>query len=280
MKIQNSAYDSLGSRQKGYEQVHDHVMMRRVPVLCRVDGIGFSRLCRKIKKPYNQLFLEAMAKTMLGVVQTIPGAVFAYQQSDEITFVLRNDQSLESVPWYENRLQKINSSIVSKTTRIFNEHIKLIENDVELVGEADFAAVTFTLPTIAEAMNNLIWRQQDCTRNAISGAAQSLFSRKLGKKSGLKVLHGKSSKNKLELIKTECGIDFEQEFPNSFKLGVGAYKVPMIIPTRNGETSTRKKWIIDWDLPNFVTERDFIYNILASGQDVFRENRIVTSKYQ
>lgn len=272
------AYDSLGSRQKDYEQVHDYVMMRRVPVVCRVDGIGFSRLCRKIKKPYNQLFLEAMAKTMLGVVQNIPGAVFAYQQSDEITFIIKNDQSLESVPWYENRLQKINAAIASKTTRIFNEYINDIEQEIELVGDAEFAAVTFTLPTISEAVNNLIWRQQDCTRNAISGTAQSLFFRKFGKKAGLKLLHGQSSQTKLKLMKTECDIDFEEEFPNCFRMGVGAYKVPMILSNKNGEDFTKKKWIIDWDLSNFVTSKESIYNILVSGQDVFRENRIVTSK--
>lgn len=273
-------YDTLGDRQKDYEKVYDAKMMRRVPVVCRIDGIGFSRLCRKIQKPYSHSFLEIMAKTMLEVVQNVSGAVFAYQQSDEITFIIRNDQTLDSTPWYDNRVQKIATAIASKATRVFNQKIDKLEEKLNLVGDAEFEGRAFTLPTISEAVNNLIWRQQDCTRNAVSGAAQAVLGRKFGKKTGLKMLHGRSSKDKITLIKNECGIDFEQEFPTSYRMGVGAYKIPIIIPARNGGESTRKKWTIDWELPNFVTEHDFIHNLIFSGHDVFRENSITTLRQQ
>lgn len=273
-------YDTLGDRQKDYEKAFDYTLIRRTPIIVRVDGRSFHRVCRKLKKPYEPLLLEAMADTMFYVVSEMAGAVFAYQQSDEITFVLRNDQSLDSEPWYGNRIQKISSISSSLATLGFNKAVTKLDKKLDLVGDAVFDARVFAMPTIGEVVNNLIWRQQDCTRNAISGAAQAILGKKFGKKTGLKMLHGQSAKDKVELMKTECGIDFEQEFPASYRMGVGAYKVPIIIPSRDGGDSTRKKWTIDWELPNFVTERDFIHNLIFSGHDVFREDSIATLKRQ
>ena len=263
-------YDSLGSRQKDYEDAFDSTIIRRTPVIVRVDGRSFSRVCRKLQKPYEPLLLEAMAQTMFYVVSEMMAAVFAYQQSDEITFVLRNDQSLDSEPWYGNRIQKIASISASLATLGFNKAVANLDKKIDLMGDALFDARVFGMPTLGEVVNNLIWRQQDCTRNAISGAAQTLLGRKFGKKTALKMLHGQSTKDKLELLQSELGIDFEEEFPRSFRMGVGAYKIPIIVPSHNGEVLTRKKWMIDWELPNFVIDRDFIYNIIFSGSDVFR----------
>lgn len=273
-------YDTLGDRQKDYEKAYDYTLIRRTPIICRVDGRSFHRVCRKLTKPYEPLLLEAMAKTMFYVVSEMAGAVFAYQQSDEITFVLRNDQSLDSEPWYGNRIQKISSIAASLATLGFNKAISDSEKKLNLVGDAVFDARVFAIPTIGEVVNNLIWRQQDCTRNATSGAAQAVLGRKFGKKIALKMLHGQSTKDKLELMRVECGIDFQQEFPAAYRMGVGVYKVPMIVPSKDGTSSTRKKWTIDWELPDFITERDFIYNLIFSGHDVFRENSLITTLQQ
>lgn len=271
-------YDTLGDRQKDYEKAFDYTLIRRTPIIVRVDGRSFHRVCRKLKKPYEPLLLESMVDTMFYVVSEMAGAVFAYQQSDEITFVLRNDQTLDSEPWYANRVQKIASVAASLATFGFNKAISKHSNSLDLVGDAIFDARVFAMPTIAEVVNNLIWRQQDCTRNAISGAAQTILSKKFGKKIGLKMLHNQSTKNKIDLMKTECNIDFEEEFPSSYRIGVGAYKSPIFVSSKDGQDSIRKKWKIDWDLPNFVSERDFIYNLIFSGHDVFREDSIATLK--
>lgn len=271
-------YDSLGDRQKDYEKSFDYTLIRRTPIIVRCDGRSFHRVCRKLNKPYEPLLLEAMAQTMFYVVSEMAGAVFAYQQSDEITFVLRNDQSLDSEPWYANRIQKIASIAGSLATLGFSKAIAKLDKKLDLVGDALFDARVFALPTISETVNNLIWRQQDCTRNAVSAAAQAILGRKFGKKTGLKMLHDHSTKDKIVMMKSECGIDFEEEFPASFRMGVGAYKVPVVIPSQTGEEATRKKWMIDWDLPNFVADRDFIYNLIFSGCDVFRVDSIATLK--
>lgn len=268
-------YDSLGERQKDYEKAFDYEMIRRTPVIVRVDGRGFSKLTRKLKRPYEPILLEAMAETMFYLVSEMAGAVFGYQQSDEITFVLRNDQTLDSEPWYGNRVQKLCSISAALATKGLEKALAKQEPKLPLIGDAIFDARVFAVPTVSEAVNNLIWRQQDCTRTAVSNAAQTLLGKKIGKKTAFNLLQGKSVKDKIEILKEECEIDFSEEFPSAFKSGVGAYKIPIVIPTNTGIDSTRKKWILDWELPNFVTGRDFIYNIILTGQDVFREASLI-----
>lgn len=267
-------YDSLAARQKDYEAAYDYKLIRRTPLIIRVDGRGFSNVTRKLKKPYDPLMLEAMAETMFYVASEMSGAVFGYQQSDEITFVLKNDQSLDAEPWYGNSVQKLASITASLATKGLEKALAKQKEKLPLCGDALFDARVFALPTISEVVNNLIWRQQDCSNNAVSLASQVLLGKKIGKKTAMKLLHGKTLKNKIELLKEECLIDFDQEFPTSFKSGVGAYKIPLIIPSGTNKSTTRKRWIIDWDLPSFIEERDFIYNIITTGQDVFRETSL------
>lgn len=268
-------YDTLAERMKQYEKTFDNTIIRRSPVMVRVDGRSFSRVTKRLQKPYEPLFLEAMAETMFYVVSEMTGAVFAYQQSDEITFVLRNDQSIDSEPWYANRVQKMASLTASLATLGFNKAINKQDKKLDLAGDAVFDARVWGMPTLGEVVNNLIWRQQDCARNSISGAAQATLGKKFGKKTAIKMVHGQNARKKVELMKTECGIDFVEEYPSSYRIGVGAYKVPIVVTLPNGETSTRKKWTIDWDLPTFLEDRDFIYNLIYNGADVFRANSLV-----
>src|SRR3954468_4164279 len=100
-------FDSLGARQKDYEKPYDYMLPRRLPVIIRVNGRNFHRVTRKLDQPFCPKLLDFMGSTMLYSIMEMQGAVIGYQQSDEITFVLRNDQTLDSEPWYQNRLQKI-----------------------------------------------------------------------------------------------------------------------------------------------------------------------------
>jgi tRNA(His) 5'-end guanylyltransferase len=218
---------------------------------------------------------EVMAHTMLSVISEIDGGVFGYQQSDEITFVIRNDQSLTSEPWYGNRIQKISSVTASMTTLFFQQHLSKLETELNLSGNAFFDARVFAVPNIGEAANVLLWRQKDCIRNAVTGAAQAVLTKKLGKKTALQILHGKKTKEKINLMLTETGIDFDLEYPSSFRLGVCAYKVPSVIKDKEENETLRKKWTIDWEFGDMISKKDVITNILSTGHDVFRIENFV-----
>ena len=270
-------FETLFERQLEYENASNFSLMRRVPIIIRVDGCGFSRLTRKLKQPYEPLFLEAMAETMLEVAADLAGAVFAYCQSDEISFVLRNDQSLDSKPYFNNRVQKLSSVVASMTTLSFNNFIAT--KNLPLVGKALFDARVFAVPSLVEATNNILARQQDGIRNAIAKSSQAVFTKKFGRKQALAILHGKSAKEKLEMLASVAGIDYEEEYPSSYRHGVAAYKIPVVIPaTEKQDLHTRKKWVLNWEFPKIAANYELIFSIINNGHDVFRSDSLSALK--
>jgi len=267
-----ASYYTLGDRQKGYELASDFALMRRVPVIVRVDGRSFSKATRRLTRPYCNRMVELMSTTMLLAVKQIDGAVFAYQQSDEITFVIRNDQSLDTVPWFGNRIQKIASVTAGLVTFVFNEELWTMNDAPELIGPTLFDARVFTVPNASEAINNLVFRQQDCIRNALTAAAHAALGKKFGKKSAYQILHGKGHEERAQLLLEECGIDFEHDYPVAFKHGIAAYRAPHLVDTDEGKV-TRHKWILDLEFPKITESREFIEGIIDTGSDVLRPER-------
>ena len=79
-----------------------------------------------------------------------------------------------------------------------------------------FDCRTFVVPTLTEACNTVLWRQRDAVKNAISMAAQSMFSHKR--------LQHKSGPQMQEMMHTEKGVNFN-DFPAPFKRGMFARRV-------------------------------------------------------
>ena len=208
----------LGDRMKSYERVFDISMPYRLPVIIRLDGKGFSNFTKKIKakKPFDNIFSSVMSQTMFDVAERIEGCVFGYTQSDEITLIIKNDQSLESTPWFGNRIQKITSVSASIASAAFNS---LMQPDPdEYMPLAYFDARVFVVPSWQEAINCLIWRQQDCTKNSISSACFYEISKKedMGKKTARKLMHGLNKNQQQDLLWKETGINWN-DYPTKFK---------------------------------------------------------------
>jgi len=236
--------DSLGNRMKQYESLSDISLMRRVPVVVRLDGKNFSNLTKRLKleKPFDMRFLGAMSDTMLHVASDVEGCVIGYTQSDEITLILVNNQSLDSQPYFGNRVQKISSITASMATARFNKKI------TELVGcqdvEACFDSRVFSVPYPVEAMNALIWRQQDCVRNSILSSAYYEIGKVKGRKTAQKMMHGLNVSELQELMFKEVGINWSKKYELSLKNGTTAYRKPVEVSTPNGNT-IRNKWVLE-----------------------------------
>lgn len=257
-------FSSLGERMKDYEENHNLYLTRRLPVVIRADGAGFTRLTNKLPKP-SEDFIHCMANTMLYSIKEMGGAVLGFTQSDEITFILRNDLSINDEPWLSNRVQKIISRVASLTTKGFERSLEMLDLPLDVVGEALFDVRVWALPDLTETLNCLIWRQQDCQRNALSMATLSQLSEKMSHGEAVKYLHQKSSKDRLKILEEDCNINFEDFYSSAFRHGVAVYKVPTI-----QQDAVRNKWMLNFDLPVFSDEKDFINNILINGRDVIR----------
>jgi tRNA(His) 5'-end guanylyltransferase len=208
---------ALGERMKEYEMQSRTRLLRRVPVIIRLDGKAFHTWTRGLDRPFDRNLMHIMQKTMLALCEQIQGCVLGYTQSDEITLVLVDYQRMESMAWFDNQVQKMCSVAASIATSAFEKALheeiyklgvyakKYYWNDqlfkqeeclekmhllIDKKWKANFDARAFNIP-IHEVINNLIWRQQDATRNSILSVAQSLYSHKELQGIGTKELQNK-----------------------------------------------------------------------------------------
>lgn len=260
---------SLSERQEGYESDFDYKILNRIPVIIRCTIKNYKRLTQRVCKPFCEELSEVASQTMLYTITDIPDAIFGYQQNEEIIFVLRNDITNDSIPWYNNDIQKISSTVSSLVTLGFYKSLTLFGDNLDLVGDAIFNVKVFATPSVIEAFNNIMWRQSLCMKNAINTASFFEISEKLGKGPASELLKDKTYKEKADLLLQHCGKDLVEDYPTSFLRGIGVYKIPVVISTKNGPVK-RNKWYIDNSLPNFIEENDFILNILNTGLDIYR----------
>jgi len=158
----------IGDRFKQlYETPCENYLVRHIPVIIRVDGKAFHSL--KLKKPFDDHFADVMISAAISVIDQIQGAVCAYQQSDEVSFLLWDWQHHSSDAWFGYNKAKLESVTASLFTAYFNQ---------SFFGEVcAFDARAFSVPK-DEVPNYFIWRQRDCVRNSVSMFARSHFSQK------------------------------------------------------------------------------------------------------
>ena len=116
-----SVNDKLGTRMKTYyEQVPKARLVRRMPVAIHIDGKAFHTFTKGFKKPFDEVLIKSMQKTMKYLCENIQGCVLGYTQSDEITLILVDYKTLESSAWFDYEVQKMCSISASMATMAFN----------------------------------------------------------------------------------------------------------------------------------------------------------------
>lgn len=269
--------DSLGDRMKTYENVTRTHLMRRTPVIIRLDGCHFRTFTRGMDKPYDEVLCKTMQDTTRYLCENIQGCVLGYTQSDEITLVLCDYKKLTTAAWFDNNIQKMCSVSASLATLAFNQRFIMnvqdamydccyapAENnfgDEVLAGRKDyyerckkyintkihkatFDSRVFNIP-LAEVCNCLIWRQQDAIRNSIRGLGQKYFSHKQ--------LDGKNCSQIQDMLMLEKNIDWN-DVPTKFKRGSCC-------------TKSAVRWKIDNEIPIFTQDRDYIENRIIFEED-------------
>lgn len=269
--------DSLGDRMKKYETVSQSNFTNRLPLVIRLDGKAFHSFTRGLKKPYDPILMATMQKTMKYLCANIQGCVLGYTQSDEISLILVDYQSINSSAWFDKNLQKVVSVSASMATLAFNktfgdlvrsykhtiaEQADYLDNEYEkyspslnaaMVKGAMFDSRAFVLPA-HEVVNYLIWRQQDATRNSIQSAGRKYFSEKQ--------LFKKNTSEIQDLLMLEKGINWNN-YPIEFKRGSCCKRVEVQI---NGQNDVlRHRWIVDREIPVFTQDREYINDLVIVG---------------
>lgn len=266
-----SKKDSLGDRMKSnYENRYKHSLTRRTPVIIRIDGKAFHTFTRDFNRPYDELFHKTMNETTKKLCENIQGCKLGYTQSDEISLLLTDFDTLTTDAWFDYELQKICSIAASMATLYFNQTFAQViaeyigaQNHLDdyiraLVKAQEtgalFDARAFNIPE-DEIANYFIWRQQDATRNAIQMLGQTHFSHN--------ELQKKSTKMIQEMLWQQKGINFN-DMPIEFKRGICCIKYQYQVENLNDPNKasdiliTRSGWKIDTEIPIFTKDRGYI----------------------
>lgn len=124
-KNKNKNMLGLSDRMKMYERPTKYYLMRRTPVIIRIDGKAFHTFTKNFPKPFCSVLSRAMQDTMKYLCDNIQGCIFGYTQSDEISLVLIDYQRYETDAWFDNNLQKIVSVSSSMATMAFNKFFRM-----------------------------------------------------------------------------------------------------------------------------------------------------------
>ena len=280
----------LGNRMKEYAKRNQYYLQKRTPVAIRVDGRSFHTFTKGFKRPFDDVLIKTMQETAKYMCENIQGAKLAYVQSDEITIILTDYDTLETDCWFNYRTDKLCSIAASMATMIFNKIFKeKVENFIEEGGAfslaqlnynqmkmepylkaiekgAMFDARCFNIPK-EEVTNLIYWRQLDATRNSIQMVGQANFSHK--------ELQNKSCNDIQDMLHEQKGINWN-DYPTVYKRGTACIKNRKIIEYLDefkvtaklmDSTKTENSWIIDTEMPILKGEnRAYIDDLVYIGE--------------
>jgi tRNA(His) 5'-end guanylyltransferase len=229
----------LGDRMKRYESVSDGFLIRRMPVIGRIDGKAFHTFTRGMEKPFDKTFQERMMSVAKALCEEVQGCRLAYVQSDEISLLLVDYDKLDTEAWFDYRVNKMNSiagSVASSAMTLMYEKMAL------------FDARFFNVPK-EDVCNYFVWRQRDAVKNSINMYAQSMFSHKQ-----LQGLHGGELQ---ELMWSQKQFNWN-DATTANKRGACVVRE---------QYSERAHWLIDWEIPEFSKQRDWIEALLLSEEE-------------
>ena len=280
-----SVNDELGIRMKTfYEEIPKTKLMRRTPVAIRIDGKAFHTFTRGFQKPFDEVLIKSMQETMKYLCENIQNCIFGFTQSDEITLILVDYQTLTTEAWFDYQVQKLCSISASMATMAFNKFF--YENVFQYNGMASidmsnkkypykeiyakaiekgamFDARCFNIPK-EEVTNLIYWRQLDASRNSVQMVGQAYFSQE--------ELQDKSCSDIQDMLMTK-GVNWN-DLPTYQKRGSCCVRNKIFIES-NGVTAdvylrdtskSENKWIIDTNIPIFKGEgREYIDKLIYVG---------------
>lgn len=210
--------DKFGDEVKELESISAKVKLNEdQPICVRLDGKAFHTFTKGLKRPYDERLSSAMIQTMNYLVEKT-NAKIGYTQSDEITLIYYNFNDYQEV-MYGARVQKLTSILSSMASVKFNDIVqKTIPEKKD--NFAFFDCRVWNVPTLKEAADVLIWRQDDAIKNSISMAAHAEF--------GHNKTNNKNSTDKIEMLK-EKDIDW-MSYPEFFKSGTYAVRKTIELP--------------------------------------------------
>lgn len=254
-------FEQLDRRMRVYETAHDHCVLPGMHMVARIDGRSFSQLTRghateTFEAPYDVRFRDAMVATLEHLVTSAGFSVLlGYTQSDEMSLLFKRDEAL-----FGRKLRKYLSVLAGEASAKFSLTLGTL---------GAFDARISQFPGVDDVVDYFRWRSEDAHRNALNGHSYWLLRRQgLDDHAATEKLKGVSVADRNELL-FRAGINFN-DVPAWQRRGIGVHweteeQVGANPKTGAAVTSTRRKAVIDYDLP-MKTEYEELVRGIATRQ--------------
>lgn len=200
-------FETLGDWCKWLERnFSPEVMIPGLPVIIRLDGNNFHSWTLGLKRPFDERLTDLMVDTTKSLVKET-NAIIGYTQSDEITLILYNEDRKTGL-YHEGKKQKILSKLTGCCVSYFNSQCTSYLPEHNKI--ANFDCRIYQVPSLQDACAQLLWRENDASKNSVSMLAQSLFSHR--------VLQNMNSNQMQDKMFTEKGVNWN-DLPPKFKRG-------------------------------------------------------------
>lgn len=201
--------DALGDRCKRFEAAEaGRRAMPGIPLVARLDGRAFHTFTRGLSRPFDERFGRCMVETTRILVDDLQ-ALIGYTQSDEITLVWSVPASGAKEYPFDGRFQKLASISAGIASAAF-ARLAVAHLPEKSRALPTFDARVWQVPTPEDAIDVLIWREDDATKNSLSMAARAHYSH--GE------LHGRSATQLHDLLHAR-GVN-GNDYPARFRRGV------------------------------------------------------------
>jgi tRNA(His) 5'-end guanylyltransferase len=227
--------DELGARMKTfYEDPLRFSLPRQTYVVVRIDGKNFHTFTAKLPRPYCRPLADALDAAALHLVSQVPGACFAYGQSDEYSLLLTD---FATPMWFDGSVQKIASVSASLFTGAFNA--AFVRDGLEAPPFAAFDARVLAVARRDEVKSYFVWRQLDASANSLNMLASAHYSHA--------ELSGVSESGKHDLLHAK-GVNWAKE-PADFKRG-------RVVRRREGS------WVVDREPAIFQRDATYLEELI------------------
>ena len=270
----NTENMSLKEKCYAYQQEANYFLDSEKYILAHIDGRSFSKMIKnKFKKPFDDVFINAMNETAIYLCKSVQGCIFAYTQSDEISLIIRKNDP-EGDVFFDGRMCKMQSIIASLATSRFTQFmmeniLKSIptcasaENVRDMCIEAvknsplyQFDCKVWNVDSANDAMAWLLFRNIDCVRNSKQQTAQTYLPHKK--------LMSLNTDEQISLLKQEKNVDWN-EFDDGKKYGRFIKKIEKVFVMNESDkyedaSYTRHVWeaIDGCDLTNEENRNNLI----------------------
>lgn len=255
--------DKFDKIMRSFESIGNDPITEDVYIVARLDGRCFSSLTKdrlSLAVPFDQNFSNIMVETVKHLMDCGFRAIYGYTESDEISILLNKEEHS-----FGRVLRKYLSILSSEASSKFS----LLLNDT-----ASFDCRLSLLPSIEYVSDYFRWRMSDSSRNCLNSYCYWILrDNGKGVKEASDVLKGLSYNKLIDFLKSH---DIELDsIPRWQRYGISVSwesfsKSGINILTNTEEVTTRRRLIVDTNLPKGEQYKDYVARIINFHDENFQ----------